>query len=221
MLLMMLHKAIQVISRRLKGQHGLANPLTLPGLDSLKILLGLGNHTNLGPGNNRACHPGLISQTSQHGLDNPANLMHQVGQDKFHQLPRKMWHCGVYDKLLITIQGEPKPDAKKFSINLAKNRDLALHFNPRFDENGIKVIVRNSLINTVWGNEERTAPSFPFIPGKPFEVKILCTPTDYKVAVNKAHLLEYRHRIHELNQINHLTVLDDVKLTSVNIETLP
>ncbi|KAF5909663.1 galectin-3-like, partial [Clarias magur] len=76
---------------------------------------------------------------------------------------------GVYDKLLITVQGEPKPNAKKFSINLARNKDIALHFNPRFDEDGIKVLVRNSMINDVWGKEERTAPSFPFIPGKSFE----------------------------------------------------
>ncbi|XP_053365342.1 galectin-3b [Clarias gariepinus] len=128
---------------------------------------------------------------------------------------------GVYDKLLITIQGEPKPNAKKFSINLARNKDIALHFNPRFDEDGIKVLVRNSMISDVWGKEERTAPSFPFIPGKPFEVKILCTATDFKVAVNKAHMFEYKHRLRELNQINHLTIIDDVKITSVNFENLP
>ncbi|XP_047677583.1 galectin-3b [Tachysurus fulvidraco] len=128
---------------------------------------------------------------------------------------------GVYDKMLITVQGNPKPDAKKFSINLLRNEDIALHFNPRFDENGIKVVVRNSMVNNVWGAEERTAPSFPFIRGQPFEVKILCTPNDYKVAVNKAHLLEYKHRVFELKQINYLTILDDVILTSVNVETLP
>lgn len=61
----------------------------------------------------------------------------------------------------------------RFSINLAKNKDIAFHFNPRFDENGIKVMVRNTMINDVWGTEERTASSFPFIPGKPFEVSII------------------------------------------------
>lgn len=61
----------------------------------------------------------------------------------------------------------------RFSINLAKNGDIAFHFNPRFDEDGINVVVRNSLINNMWGTEERTAPSFPFIPGKPFEVSII------------------------------------------------
>lgn len=60
----------------------------------------------------------------------------------------------------------------RFSINLAKNKDIAFHFNPRFDELGIKVIVRNSMINSMWGAEEKAAPSFPFAPGQPFEVSI-------------------------------------------------
>ncbi|KAI5618988.1 galectin-3, partial [Silurus asotus] len=128
---------------------------------------------------------------------------------------------GVFDKLLIIIQGEVNPNAERFSINLARNKDIAFHFNPRFNENGIKVLVRNTMINDVWGAEERTAPSFPFVPGKPFEVKILCTLTEYKVAVNGAHMFEYKHRFRELDQINHLTILKDVKLTDVKLETLP
>ncbi|XP_046711921.1 galectin-5-like isoform X2 [Silurus meridionalis] len=128
---------------------------------------------------------------------------------------------GIYDKLLIIIQGEVNPNAERFSINLARNEDIAFHFNPRFNEDGIAVLVRNTMINDVWGTEERTAPSFPFVPGKPFEVKILCTQTEYKVAVNGAHMFEYKHRFLELDQINHLTILQDVKLTAVNLETLP
>lgn len=61
----------------------------------------------------------------------------------------------------------------RFSINLLRNKDFAFHFNPRFDEDGIKVIVRNSMVNDVWGQEERIAPSFPFVQGKPFEVSII------------------------------------------------
>ncbi|TSO25180.1 Galectin-3 [Bagarius yarrelli] len=127
---------------------------------------------------------------------------------------------GVYDKMLITIQAEPRPSAQRFAINLCKNKDIAFHLNPRFEENGHTVIVRNTMLNNVWGAEERAASSFPFVRGKPFEVKILCTQNEFKVAVNKTHLLEYKHRVRELNQINHLTVIDDVKLISVNVETL-
>ncbi|GAA6109409.1 galectin-3b [Tachysurus ichikawai] len=128
---------------------------------------------------------------------------------------------GVYDKMLFTVQGETKPDAKKFSINLLRNEDIAFHFNPRFEEDGNNVLVRNSMVNSEWGEEERTASSFPFIQGQPFEVKILCTPDEYKVAVNNENLFEYKHRVFELNEINSLTIHDDVNLTSVNVETLP
>ncbi|XP_066536655.1 galectin-3b isoform X2 [Hoplias malabaricus] len=128
---------------------------------------------------------------------------------------------GVFDKMLITIQGEVKPNAKAFTIDLTRQGDLAFHFNPRFNENGRQVIVRNSMIGKQWGKEERSASSFPFAPGKPFELKILCTSTEFKVAVNKSHLLEFKHRVRELNQINQLSVFNDVTLSSVNLETLP
>ncbi|KAG5265564.1 hypothetical protein AALO_G00243890 [Alosa alosa] len=128
---------------------------------------------------------------------------------------------GVYDKLLITITGNVKPHAKRITVNLGKGKDIAFHFNPRFDEYGKKVIVRNSLIGSQWGKEERDCPRFPFVAGQPFELKILCSHNEYKVAVNKSHLLEFRHRVKELNMINSLSIYDDVTLTSVNIETLP
>lgn len=49
--------------------------------------------------------------------------------------------------------------------------DVAFHFNPRFNENGRQVIVRNSLIGQKWGAEERDLDFFPFMAGKPFEVR--------------------------------------------------
>ncbi|KAL6477715.1 hypothetical protein MHYP_G00135500 [Metynnis hypsauchen] len=127
---------------------------------------------------------------------------------------------GVFDKMLITIQGEVKPDAKLFTVDLGRNKDIALHFNVRFNEDGKQVIVRNSMIGNKWGQEERAVPSFPFVQGKPFEMKILCTQTEFKVAVNKSHLLEFKHRIRELNQIKQVSVYRDVTLSYVNVETL-
>ncbi|KAI4905390.1 hypothetical protein NFI96_018610 [Prochilodus magdalenae] len=128
---------------------------------------------------------------------------------------------GVYDRMLITIQGQVKPDAKALTIDMKRNNDIAFHFNPRFNEDGRQVIVRNTMIGNRWGSEERAAPLFPFAPGKPFELMILCTPTEFKVAVNKSHLLEFKHRVRELNQINQLSIYRDLMLSSVTVGTLP
>ncbi|KAA0710895.1 Galectin-related protein [Triplophysa tibetana] len=127
---------------------------------------------------------------------------------------------GAYNKMLLTINGEVKPNAKQFTINLYRGKDIALHLNARFNEEGRKVIVRNSMIANQWGQEERQCPSFPFVEGKPFELKILCTDTEFKVAVNKSHLLEFKHRVRDLNQIKSVAIYNDVTLKSVNVETV-
>ncbi|XP_076603995.1 galectin-3b [Chaetodon auriga] len=128
---------------------------------------------------------------------------------------------GVYDKLLITIAGTVKANADKFTVDLTAARDLAFHFNPRFNEGGNKVIVRNSCINDKWGQEERELQRFPFVQGQPFELKILCTSSEFKVAVNNSHLLSFRHRYTNLRSINALNIYNDVTLSKVHMETLP
>lgn len=58
-------------------------------------------------------------------------------------------------------------------MDLATARDIAFHFNPRFNERGKKVIIRNSCIGEKWGKEERELQHFPFVPGQNFEVRQL------------------------------------------------
>ncbi|MED6281472.1 hypothetical protein CHARACLAT_021975, partial [Characodon lateralis] len=127
---------------------------------------------------------------------------------------------GVFDKLLISISGTIKPNAEKITVNLSTSSDIAFHFNPRFNDDGQKVLVRNTCINKVWCKEERDGKQFPFVKGQPFEMKILCTNNEFKVAVNKSHLLEYKHRITNLSSINTLGIYYDLTLSSVVIETL-
>ncbi|XP_071354744.1 galectin-3b isoform X2 [Trachinotus anak] len=128
---------------------------------------------------------------------------------------------GIYDKLLITITGTIKPNADKFTVDLRTANDLAFHFNPRFNESGRKVIVRNSCIGKKWGKEERDLQHFPFVQGQPFEMKILCTNREFKVAINNSHLLEFKHRITDLRSINRLNIYYDLNLSKVHMETLP
>ncbi|ROL50509.1 Galectin-3 [Anabarilius grahami] len=129
---------------------------------------------------------------------------------------------GIYDKLMLTIRGQVKPEAKMFTINFLRGNDIALHINPRFNERGKAVLVRNHKLGEHWGKEEREllAP-FPFMPGHHFEMKILCTFTEFKVAVNNTPIFDFKHRIREVNQIDHINILHDVTLTSVNVDSLP
>ncbi|KAG9261631.1 galectin-9-like [Astyanax mexicanus] len=128
---------------------------------------------------------------------------------------------GLRNQTVITIQGQVKPNADRFHINLHKDNDIAFHFNPRFNENGNQVIVRNSKRRYVWEAEERELCFFPFTPGKPFQLKILCTDSEYRVEVDKEHLLNFTHRIKEIHQIRKLTVKGDVFVQHVTIDPIP
>ncbi|XP_069573169.1 galectin-3b [Brachyistius frenatus] len=133
-----------------------------------------------------------------------------------HNLP-----SGVHDKLLITIIGTIKPNAQKITVDMGTSHDLAFHFNPRFNEDGRKVIVRNSRVGDKWGKEERELSTFPFHQGQQFEMKIMCTNREFKVAVNNSHLLEFKHRITNLQSINKLMIHYDLTLSRVHMEKLP
>ncbi|XP_013910245.1 PREDICTED: galectin-3 isoform X3 [Thamnophis sirtalis] len=122
---------------------------------------------------------------------------------------------GLVPRLLITVTGTVNPSPNRFQLDFKKGDDVAFHFNPRFNESNRKVIVCNSKIHNVWGTEDRTAPRFPFEAGKPFKIQILCEADQLKVAVDDAHLMQYKHRIKELQQITKLSVAGDVTLTSV------
>lgn len=129
------------------------------------------------------------------------------------RLPR-----GVYDKLLMTICGTVTPKPNKITVDFCASNDVAFHFNPRFNEGGGKVIVRNSLINGNWGHEERELSDFPFVPGQPFEMMILCTNEEFKVAVNGRHMLSFRHRYRNLGAITQCNIYNDLTLSRVQLD---
>ncbi|CAB1316219.1 unnamed protein product [Coregonus sp. 'balchen'] len=107
---------------------------------------------------------------------------------------------GLYQGKNIIIQGVVNHNADKFCVNLRFNSGVALHFNPRFNEN---VVVRNSLLKEQWGPEERTGA---------------CPSTEaslLRVMVNGAQMFSYNHRHFLLQQIDILEVEGDVSLSSV------
>ncbi|XP_071238289.1 galectin-3-like isoform X1 [Salvelinus alpinus] len=167
--------------------------------------------------------PGQISQPTAPGWPSPGPGPAQptAPQNSSLKVPYDLnLPNGCYDKMLITIRGTVNQNAKMFTINLTKGNDIAMHLNPRFNDQGKKTIVRNSQIGNTWGKEEREHNHFPFTQGQPFEMKIMCTNSEFKVAVNSSHILEFKHRIRDIQSIKHLVIYNDVTLTSVEIDKL-
>ncbi|XP_069713016.1 galectin-3 [Phaenicophaeus curvirostris] len=123
--------------------------------------------------------------------------------------------AGLIPRLLITITGTVNHNPNRFSLDFKRGHDIAFHFNPRFKECDRGVVVCNSMFRDNWGKEERTAQRFPFEPGKPFKLQVLCEVDHFKVAVNDAHFLQYNFREKKLNEITKLCIAGDITLTSV------
>ncbi|XP_053131362.1 galectin-9 isoform X2 [Hemicordylus capensis] len=122
---------------------------------------------------------------------------------------------GLFPSKSIIVAGTVSPVATRFHVNLKAGQDIALHLNPRFNEN---VFVRNSKLRGAWGSEERSLPSgMPFSRGQPFSIWILCEPQCFMVAVNGQHQFAYNHRCPNLQQVNQLEVEGDVCLSNVQI----
>ncbi|XP_041668197.1 galectin-3b [Cheilinus undulatus] len=128
---------------------------------------------------------------------------------------------GCYNNMMITIRGTVKSNANKFTVDLSAGRDIAFHFNSRFNDCGKKVMVRNSLLSNKWGGEEREQQHFPFAQGQSFEMKILCKEDEFRVAVNGSHQLAFRHRYRDLRSIKGLGIYGDVTLSEVKVENVP
>ncbi|XP_076129337.1 galectin-4 [Alosa pseudoharengus] len=168
--------------------------------------------------------PGLVTLDSQAGPVSQRRFPCQCGLDPLQLgVPYNLnFPRGVYDKLMLTITGQVKPMAKMFTVNFLRGNDIAMHINPRFNEGGKQILVRNHRQGERWGKEERNIQGpFPFAPGQPFEMKILVTYNEFKVVVNGAQVFEFKHRIRELNQIDRLNILQDINLTSINLQNMP
>ncbi|XP_035687475.1 galectin-4-like isoform X5 [Branchiostoma floridae] len=126
---------------------------------------------------------------------------------------------GLYPGKMVIINGTVHPGMPdRFHFNLqcgastAPRADIAMQFNPRF---AARAVVRNSLTNNSWGAEEKDTPYFPFMPGQPFELMVLCQQDSFKVAVNGQHLTEFRHRIQPLTRVDTLVVEGKVSLQQI------
>ncbi|XP_060773969.1 galectin-8 isoform X2 [Neoarius graeffei] len=123
---------------------------------------------------------------------------------------------GLHPGEMVLIQGSVPADADRFQVDFmcgssTKPRaDIAFHFNPRFKKN---CIVCNTLELEYWGKEE-IHYQMPLRKGADFEIIVLVEKDLYKVAVNGAHVLEYKHRL-DLARVDTLSVSGKVQIQAI------
>jgi len=140
------------------------------------------------------------------------NEVHWGG--KYYPVP---YESGIANGLGVdksmAIYATPEKKAKRFNINLLKkNGDIALHFNPRFDE---KAVVRNALQANEWGNEEREG-KMPFEKGVGFDLLITNEPYAFQIFVNGERFCTFAHRT-DPHDITGLQIQGDLEVTGIQI----
>ncbi|XP_028252708.1 galectin-8 [Parambassis ranga] len=125
---------------------------------------------------------------------------------------------GLLPGEMVLIQGSVPSDADRFQVDFTcgssvkPRADVAFHFNPRVKKS---CIVCNTLLKERWGREE-ILYQMPFRPGVAFELIVLILKDCFKVALNGAHVLEYKHRL-ELDRVDTVNISGKVKVQAVGV----
>ncbi|XP_033736262.1 galectin-9-like isoform X2 [Pecten maximus] len=130
---------------------------------------------------------------------------------------------GAVPGKMIYIMGNLASMPSRFNVNLQEgtleNCDVAFHMDVRFRfGRDVNVVVRNHKSRGTWGSEERSIPFFPFSVQSSFDLIILVEPACFKVAINNAHFLEFKHRLHPPARYSTLKIDGDLTLTQVRFQ---
>uniref|UniRef100_A0A8C3I6W6 Galectin n=1 Tax=Chrysemys picta bellii TaxID=8478 RepID=A0A8C3I6W6_CHRPI len=115
----------------------------------------------------------------------------------------------------VIVKGEASSNANMFEINFLCNAgdQIAFHFNPRFSDSKI---VCNSFLSNRWGPEEVT-DTFPLKAKEPFQIEIYSDSDYFHVSIDENKILQYKHRQKQLSAITKLQVVNDVRISSMEI----
>jgi len=119
---------------------------------------------------------------------------------------------GLTPGKVITINGHVGHGADRLTFNLLTHSgNIALHINPRLPEN---VTVRNSLINSGWGNEEKHGPMI-FQQGAPYELTIQACPDKYMIHINGHPAFHFAHRV-PLQEVARLEIQGQMSVNRIS-----
>lgn len=116
---------------------------------------------------------------------------------------------------IFVVSGKTIDGATNLVLNLASGKvgevDIPFHFSVRFHT---ETIVRNSLIDHAWGNEEVednlvSSPN-PIIPGWDFKIYIMAGDERFHVSINEHPFCTYDYRL-PLESIRAIQVVGDVQ----------
>uniref|UniRef100_A0A4W5JZA7 Galectin n=1 Tax=Hucho hucho TaxID=62062 RepID=A0A4W5JZA7_9TELE len=104
----------------------------------------------------------------------------------------------------------------RFHVNLQcgskEKPDVALHFNPRYDDSRHHVAC-NTMLCSKWGPEERKYYT-PMTQGERFTLMFLVNRDTYSVIVNGVHFMEYLHRM-SFTGVDTIFVHGEVEIDSI------
>ncbi|NWU97539.1 LEG2 protein, partial [Upupa epops] len=113
----------------------------------------------------------------------------------------------------LKLKGKIADDADGFSINLgSSSSDLALHFNPRFNES---VIVCNSRCSNTWETEQRDS-HLCFSKGSTVKIVIEMLADKFEVKLPDGHEVEFPNR-HSYDKIKYMSIKGGFRVTSFKL----
>ncbi|XP_071442463.1 tectonin beta-propeller repeat-containing protein [Hetaerina americana] len=98
-------------------------------------------------------------------------------------------HNGMLTGSTVVIRGTVLPKAKRFSVNLVvgsrktKQKTIALHLNPRFGKDGSLSLVRNTMVEGSWQEEEKQGDCPSLAQGQDFTITIASLDESYQIHV--------------------------------------
>ncbi|XP_054242918.1 galectin-2 [Indicator indicator] len=114
----------------------------------------------------------------------------------------------------LKLKGKISDDAESFSINLGcSSSDLALHFNPRFNES---VIICNSLSSNTWQTEHRD-DHLSFSKGSTVEFAIEMKADKFEVKLPDGHDVEFPNR-HSYDKVTYMSIKGGFRVTSFKLD---